>query len=107
MSRKANRPAWFKMFGSLKPLIDSMPDEAVGKALKAVFQYFETGELVELQQMEYSIFCTMKPYVDESIEDFENKRKQMAYTRWKGSHPNGTMEEFETYYSDRVQSHGS
>lgn len=105
MSKKVNRPAWFKVFGHLKPLIDSMPVEAVGKAFKAVLQYFETGEIMELQQMEYSIFCTMKPYVDESFMDFENKQKQMAYTRWKGLHPNGTAEEFEAYYSDRVQSH--
>lgn len=105
MSKKANRPAWFKVFGHLKPLMDSMPDEVVGRAFKAVLQYFETGEIVELQQMEYSIFCTMKPHVDESFDDFENKQKQMTYIRWKGSHPNGTAEEFEAYYSNRAQSH--
>lgn len=37
------RPTWFKCFLSSKATIDSIPDEAVGKGLKAAFAYFDDG----------------------------------------------------------------
>lgn len=65
------RPAWFKMFRNQKALIDSVPDEIAGKALKAIFQYFETGEVIDMQPLEFAVFSSVKPYVDESVEDYE------------------------------------
>lgn len=85
MAKKENRPSWFKMFGHQKPLVDSIPDEAVGKAIKALFQYFDTGEIVELPPLENALFSSLKPYVDESFEDFvqtSEKNRKKAQQRW-------------------------
>ena len=101
MAKRETRPAWFKMFRNQKALIDSVPDETAGKALKAIFQYFEYGEVIEMTPLEFAVFSSVKPYVDESYEDFEDGRKRMIYTRWKGMHPGGTQEE---YYSNKKSS---
>lgn len=69
--KREKRPAWFKMFRNQKALIDSVPDENVGRAIKAVFQYFENGEVVEMEALEFAVFSSIKPYVDESMEDYE------------------------------------
>ena len=61
------------------------------KALKAVFQYFDTGEVVDLDPMAFAVFAAVKPYVDESFEDFErtSERNRMNVAkRWN----NNTME---------------
>ena len=72
---KENRPAWFKMFRNQKALIDSVPDEAAGEALKAIFQYFENGEIIEMTPLEFAVFSSVKPYIDESFEDYERSVK--------------------------------
>lgn len=85
MAKKTNRPSWFKMFLHQKALLDAMPDEIVGKALKAVFQYFDTGEVQELDPMAFAVFAAIKPYVDESYEDFaaaSKKNKENVMKRW-------------------------
>lgn len=71
MAKKNGRPAWFKMFLHQKALIDSASDETAGKALKAVFQYFDTGEVVELDQAAFIVFSAIKPYIDESYADYQ------------------------------------
>lgn len=93
MAKKKGRPSWFKMFLHQKALIDAVPDETVGKSLKAVFQYFETGELPELDPMAFAVFATIKPYVDESFEDFERtseKNRENVQKRWNKDKPNDT-----------------
>lgn len=102
MAKKENRPSWFKMFRNQKALIDSVPDAEAGQALKAVFQYFETGDVVEMSPLVFAVFSSVKPYVDESFNDFESSKKRMAYTRWKGLHPDGTDTEFKEYYSKKM-----
>lgn len=71
MAGKQKRPSWFKMFLHQKALIDSVPDEAAGKALKAVFQYFETGELKDLDPLSFAVFSAIRPYIDESFNDYQ------------------------------------
>lgn len=85
MAKKENRPSWFKMFRNQKALIDSVPDETAGKALKAIFQYFEYGEVMEMTPLEFAVFSSVKPYVDESFEDFESaskKNRENVMKRW-------------------------
>lgn len=87
---KEKRPTWFKMFRNQKALIDSIPDEAVGKALKAVFQYFEDGEVMEMTPLEFAVFSSIKPYVDESIEDYNRSveaGKKGSEKRWCNDSP--------------------
>jgi len=53
-------------------LIDSVPDESAGKAIKAVFQYFENGEVTPLSPLEFAAFSALMPYISESERMFEN-----------------------------------
>ena len=83
-----SRPAWFKMFRNQKALIDSVPDEVAGKAIKAIFQYFENGEVIEMEPLEFAVFSSIKPYVDESYEDFERtskKNRENILKRWNNT----------------------
>lgn len=71
MSKKTSRPAWFKMFAHQKPLIDSVPDETAGKALKAAFRYFDTqDEINDLDPLSLAVYAAIKPYIDEAFADY-------------------------------------
>lgn len=67
------------MFLHQKALIDSVPDEIAGRALKAVFAYFDNGELIDLDPLSFAVFASIKPYIDESFDDYardvENGKK--------------------------------
>ena len=82
---KEKRPTWFKMFLNQKALIDSVPDEIVGRALKAAFAYFAGEDMPQLDPLAYAVFATIKPYIDESFEDYrksvENGKAGSA-ARW-------------------------
>ena len=85
MAKKESRPAWFKLFRHQKALIDSVPDDSAGRAIKAVFQYFENGEVPTLSPLEFAVFSSIKPYVDESFEDFaetSRKNRENVQKRW-------------------------
>lgn len=93
MMAKENRPAWFKMFRNQKALIDSVPNETAGKALKAIFQYFESGEVIDMTPLEFAVFSSVKPYVDESFVDFEEaskKNRANVMKRWEKNNTTGT-----------------
>lgn len=70
MAKKEKRATWFKCFLSSKATIDAVPDENAGKGLKAAFAYFETGELPDLDPLSKVVFCAMRPYIDEALEDY-------------------------------------
>lgn len=72
MAKKENCPAWFKLFHHQKALLDSVPDESTGKAIKATFQYFENGEVPMLSPLEFAVFSALMPYISESERRFEN-----------------------------------
>ena len=84
---KENRPAWFKMFRHQRALVDSVSDETAGKALKAVFQYFDDGTVPELDPLAFAVFASVKPYVDESFKDFRARQTNGA----KGGAPKGNQ----------------
>ena len=69
--KKDGRASWFKVFLHQKALIDSVPNENVGAALKAALQYFETGEMPQIDQLSFAVFSTFKQYIDESNDDFK------------------------------------
>lgn len=91
MSKKnVKRPSWFKMFLHQKALIDSVPDETAGKALKAVFLYFDSGEVQELDPLTFAVFASIKPYIDESIDDYTDSvesGRAGAKKRWQKDSP--------------------
>lgn len=83
--KKEGRPSWFKMFLHQKALVDAVPDDVAGKALKAVFRYFESGEVGELDPLAFAVFASVKPYIDESFNDYQrssNAGRQGNAKRW-------------------------
>ena len=86
--KKQEGAVWFRMFRNIRNVVDAVPDESAGAALKAVFAYFDTGEMPEnLDTLAYALFLTIKPAVDESNEDYkravESGRKG-SQKRWEG-----------------------
>lgn len=94
MSKKTNRPAWFKMFAHQKPLIDSVPDETVGKALKAALRYFDDqDEINDLDPLALAVYSAIKPYIDEAFADFQRvseKNRINVNRRWTPTVTTGT-----------------
>ena len=85
MAMKERHPAWFKMFWHQRALIDSLPDAKVGQALKAAYQYFEDGTVPKMTPLAFTLFSSIKPYVDESFADFEaisKKNSENIKRRW-------------------------
>ena len=84
--KKQEGAVWFRMFRNIRNVVDAVPDESAGAALKAVFAYFDTGKLpTNLDALGYALFLTIKPAVDESNEDYakavERGRKAVS-KRW-------------------------
>lgn len=84
---KPKRATWWKMFYHQRAVIESVPDGEVGKGLKAAFRYFDGDEVnpEDLTPQAFTVFCVMRPYIDESRRDYEesvaNGRKG-AEERW-------------------------
>lgn len=82
---KTGRPSWFKLFLHHKFLIEAVPDEVAGKALKAALRYFDTGVVAELDSLSGAVFAALKPNIDEAFEDFETtseKNRKNIQKRW-------------------------
>ena len=71
MHKGEKRPSWFKLFLHQKPIIDSVPDEVVGQAIKAAFHYFATKEELQLDMLPMVVYSSFKPYIEESFTDYE------------------------------------
>ena len=86
--KKQEGAVWFRMFRNIRNVVDAVPDESVGAGLKAVFAYFDTGELpTNLDALGYALFLTIKPAVDESNEDYEKAvaaGRRGSQKRWGG-----------------------
>ena len=70
IAKKSKRPSWFKLWLNQKPLIDAVPDDVAGKALKAAYQYFDTGEILELDSLCGAVFAVLKSQIDEAISNY-------------------------------------
>lgn len=77
--RLQGSPPWYKLWMRDKPLIDALPDAAVGQALKAAMQYADTGEYPDLEPTAMALFAMLRSHVDEACDqyqrDTENGRK--------------------------------
>lgn len=102
MCKGEKRPSWFKLFLHQKPIIDSVPDEVVGQAIKAAFHYFATREELQLDVLPMVVYSSFKPYIEESFTDYErdvrNGRKggrpqKPPVTPGKGGLPTRTQAE--------------
>lgn len=79
MAKKSQGPAWFKLWLHHMPLLNAVPDEVVGRVIKAALHYFATGETMPLGQLETVIFSAIRADIDEANADYqrdvENGRK--------------------------------
>ena len=84
--KKQEGAVWFRMFRNIRNVVDAVPDESAGAALKAVFAYFDTGKMPKnLDPLGYALFLTIKPAVDESNEDYEKaveRASKASRKRW-------------------------
>lgn len=112
MAKKESRPAWFKLYLNQKALIDSASDASVGRAIKAVLQYFENGEIPQLSPLEFAVFSSIKQYVDKSFEDYaetSRKNKSNAQKRWSKKERTSRNQslQFDALCTSGIQSYNS
>ena len=69
MSRE-KRANWFKMFRHQKAIIDAVSDAEAGQAIKAIFEYFDTGEVPDMTTPAFLVFASVKPDVDKALSDY-------------------------------------
>ena len=76
MAKKLGRPFWFKLDMSVKPLIDAIPDENAGRAIKAALEYFETREPItagDSDPLTLAAFMAIKGSVDDAYAEYEER----------------------------------
>ena len=61
---------WFKLNLHQKPLIDSVPDEVAGKALKAAMVYFQDRTQTELDPLTMAVYSVLKASADEALSGY-------------------------------------
>ena len=71
MAKKPKRASWFKLWLHHKPLIDAVPDDVAGRAVKAALNYFATGDVVQLGQLETVVFASIKSDIDDAHADYQ------------------------------------
>ena len=85
---KQKRATWWKMLYFQRATIESISSQDVGDGLKAAFRYFDGEEISmdNLTPQAFTSFCVMKPYIDESMQNYkdavENGRSGAA-KRWE------------------------
>lgn len=85
--RKEKRATWWKMLYHQRAAISSVSDADAGLGLKSAFAYFDGEEVTpdQLTPGAFTVFCVIRPYIDESMRDFqasvENGRNG-ARNRW-------------------------
>ena len=84
--KKQSSPVWFRMFANLRPLVEAVPDDAAGAALKAAFAYFVDGaEPKGLDTLALALFRAIRPSIDDSIRDYRQtveRGRKAVQTRW-------------------------
>lgn len=72
MSRpRKTRPDGFVLYAHSLKVLQVLPDEAAGRAIKAVCAYFSDGqEMAENQSMEYLAYSVLKLDVDAALDRF-------------------------------------
>lgn len=87
---KEKRATWWKMLYHQRAAISSVSDADAGRGLKAAFAYFDGEDInsEELTPGAFTVFCVIRPYIDESIRDFEasvQNGKKGGTKRWNNS----------------------
>lgn len=71
--KKKKRATWWKMLYHQRAAISSVSDADAGLGLKAAFAYFDGEEIdpAQLTPGAFTVFCVIRPYIDESMRDFQ------------------------------------
>jgi len=89
---KEKKATWWKMFSHQRAAVESVSDRNAGAGLKAAFRYFD-GEDIPAGSMTpqaFTVFCVIRPYIDEARQDFERSVKsgrKGAEARWGNDSP--------------------
>ena len=79
MGKKSKKPSWFKLWLHHRSLFDAVPDDVAGRAVKAALNYFATGEIMPMGQLEMVVFSAIKADIDDAYADYmrdvENGKK--------------------------------
>ena len=69
---KEKRATWWKMFYHQRYSIESVSDADAGLGLKAAFRYFGGEDVPSdiLTPGAFTVFCVIKPYLDEAQNDY-------------------------------------
>ena len=72
--------------------MESVSDRAAGAGLKAAFRYFDGEDIPagSLTAQAFTVFCVIRPYIDEAKRDFEKSvesGKKGAEKRWGDNSP--------------------
>ena len=71
---KPKRPPWFKMFLRHKALFEALSDEDAGVAIKAVMDYFESGQIArDVSPAVNVLVCAIKPDIDECADIYATR----------------------------------
>ena len=71
---KPKRPPWFKMFLRHKALFEALSDEDAGVAIKAVMDYFESGQIErDVPPAVNVLVCAIKPDIDECADIYATR----------------------------------
>ena len=89
---KEKRVTWWKMFSHQRAVMESVSDRAAGAGLKAAFRYFDGEDIPagSLTAQAFTVFCVIRPYIDEAKRDFEKSvesGKKGAENRWGNNSP--------------------
>ncbi len=71
---REKRATWWKMFYHQRAAVESVSNEDAGLGLKAAFRYFDGDDISpdDLTPAAFTVFCVMRPYMDESKRDYED-----------------------------------
>lgn len=113
---KEKRVTWWKMFSHQRAAVESVGDKAAGAGLKATFRYFDGEDIPDgsLSPQAFTVFCVIRPYIDEARRDFEESAKngkRGAEARWgknttptaNDSPPIGCHREAEKFYEEHFE----
>lgn len=81
----ANKQPGFIVYGEFEEQISMLTDEEAGQLLKALFCYFNTGEVVELTPMANMVFSFMRRRIDMQAEKYDTICKKRAEAGKKGN----------------------
>ena len=69
--KRPQRPTWFKIQITDRPIVDMLSNEAVGEAVRAAVCYFDTGEDGDTSQLAKPLYVLLKAHVDDAWSDYK------------------------------------